>query len=49
MNKLRTRRRVNPFQYKQAFTESGERLCIKCLGQVPGCTLAPQVRNCLYG
>ena len=44
--KLRTCRRVNLFQYKQAFTKSGERLCIKCLRQVPGCTLAPQVGEC---
>ena len=41
--KLCNCRRVNPFQYKQAFTKTGERLCVKCLGQVPGCTVGQQV------
>lgn len=39
-----TCRRANCFQYKQAFTDSGQRLCLKCMAEVSGCSVARQVR-----
>ena len=32
-----------PFQCKQAFTDSGQRLCLRCMHEVPACTVARQV------
>lgn len=39
----RARRRVNPVEYQQAFSEGEGRLCIHCLQAVPGCDQAPEV------
>lgn len=40
-------RRANVFQYRQAFTASGHRLCLKCMKEVPACSVAQEVRDLL--